>query len=100
MQDNHAATIFGMHTGGLGGTNSSYNAGAYSEAVVGMLRGLMVRKDPISVPGFPTSNYVENVGVQPDIVDDFKTRENLLNGGRTFVDHFTAAMINLIEQKK
>jgi hypothetical protein len=100
MQDNNAATIFGMRTGGLGGTNASYNAGAYSEAVIGMLRGLMVRKNPISVPGFPTNNYIENVGVQPDIVEDYKTLDNLLNGGKTFVDHFTAALVNLIQQKK
>ena len=99
MQDNHAAVIFGMRTGGLGGTNSAYNAGAYSEAIVGMLRGLMVRSQPVSAPGYPTSFFVENVGVQPDIVEDYKTLDNLLNGGKTYVSHFTAAMLNLIEQK-
>jgi hypothetical protein len=97
MQDNQAATIYGMHTGGLGGTNASYNAGAFSEATVGMLRGLMYRKNPIAVAGFPTSYYIENIGVQPDIVDDYKTLDNLLHGGATFVSNFTAAMVNLIQ---
>ena len=88
-----------MHTGGLGGTNAAYNAGAFSEAIIGMLRGLMVRKNPVSVPGFPTTNYIENIGVQPDVVDDYKTLDNLLNGGRTFVGDFTTAMLNLIGQQ-
>lgn len=100
MQDNKAATLFGMHTGGLGGTNASYNAGAYSEATVGMLRGLMVRKDPVSVDGFPTTSYVENIGVQPDIAEDYKTRDNLVNGGRTYVQHFTQALVDLIQKKQ
>jgi hypothetical protein len=97
MQDNQAATIYGMHTGGLGGTNISYNAGAFSEATVGMLRGLMYRKDPVTVPGFPTSYYIENIGVQPDIVDDYKTLDNLIHGGATFVANFTAAMVKSIQ---
>jgi hypothetical protein len=100
MQDNKAATIFGFRTAGLGGTNASYNAGAYSEGVVGMLRGFMVRSTTVSAPGYPATNYVENIGVQPDIVEDYKTKDNLLNGGVTFVAHFTDAMITLIEQSR
>lgn len=98
LQDNGAATIFGMRTMGLGGTNTAYNAGAYSEATVGMLRGLMVRKNPVTAPGFPATTYIENIGVQPDIVEDYKTRDNLLNGGATFVTDFTAAIVNLIQK--
>jgi hypothetical protein len=97
MQDNHAAVIYGMRTSGLGGTNAAYNAGAFSEAYIGMLRGLMYRKNPVTVEGYPTSYYIENVGVQPDIVDDYKTQDNLLNGGQTFVSNFTAALVKLIE---
>lgn len=100
MQDNGAATIYGMRTGGLGGTNSAFDAGAFSEASIGMLLGLMYRKNPVTAPGYPTSFYVENVGVQPDIVDDYKTLDNLLNGGRTFVNNFTNAMVNIIQGKK
>lgn len=96
MQDNKAATIYGMRTAGLGGTNTSYDAGAYSEAIIGMLRGLMYRKNQIVATGYPTSFYVENVGVQPDIVDDYKTTDNLLHGGQTFVSNFTAAVLKLI----
>jgi peptidase S41-like protein len=98
MQDNKAATLFGFRTGGLGGTNASYNAGAYSEAVIGMLRGFMVRSTTVSAVGYPATNYVENVGVQPDIVEDYKTKDNLLNGGATFVADFTNAMVTLIQQ--
>ncbi len=97
MQDNHAAVIYGMRTAGLGGTNAAYNAGAFSEAYIGMLRGFMYRNHPIAVDGYPTSYYIENVGVQPDIVDDYKTLDNLVNGGATFVNNFTAAMVKLIE---
>jgi hypothetical protein len=100
MQDNRAATIFGYRTGGLGGTNASYNAGAYSESVIGMLRGFMVRSTTVSVAGFPATNYIENVGVQPDIVDDYKTKDNLLHGGATFINDFTGAMVTLIQQSK
>jgi len=32
------------------------------------------------------------VGVQPDIPIDYMTRSNLLNGGRDFVEGFTAAI--------
>jgi Peptidase family S41/PDZ domain len=100
MQDNQAATIYGMHTGGLGGTNAAYNAGAFSEATVGMLRGMMYRKNPVVVSGFPTSYYIENIGVQPDIVDDYKTLDNLLRGGATFVSNFTAAMVKKIQASR
>ena len=97
MQDNQAAVIYGTRTSGLGGTNASYNGGAFSESSIGMLRGLMYRKNPVTVQGYPTTNYVENVGVQPDIADDYKTLDNLLHGGATFVSNFTAAMVKLIE---
>jgi hypothetical protein len=97
MQDNHAALIYGMRTSGLGGTNASYDAGAFSESYIGMLRGFMVRNQPVVVDGYPTSNYIENVGVQPDIVDDYKTSDNLVHGGATFVGNFTSALVKLIE---
>jgi len=100
MQDNGAATIYGMRTGGLGGTNAAYNAGAFSEATIGMLRGLMYRKNPVTAAGYPTSFYVENVGVQPDIVDDYKTLPNLLSGGKPFVTNFTNALVKLIQGTK
>jgi hypothetical protein len=60
----------------------------------------MVRSTTVSAPGYPATNYVENIGVQPDIVEDYKTKDNLLNGGATFVAHFTEAMMTLIEQSR
>ena len=40
--------------------------------------------------------YVENIGVRPDIVVDYMTRDNLLNQGKPYVAAFTAALLELI----
>jgi hypothetical protein len=54
---------------------------------------LMNRKNPVTGTEFPDSYYVENVGVRPDVEIDYMTRENLLNGGRTFFDQVTRVML-------
>jgi C-terminal processing protease CtpA/Prc len=100
MQDNKAATLFGHRTGGLGGTNVNYTAGSYSEAVVGVTRGLMVRKAPVVTQDFPTTQYVENVGVRPEIESDYMTLDNLLQNGAPFVNAFSQAIANLITASK
>lgn len=45
---------------------------------------------------YPTANYVENIGVRPDIQCDYMTRENLITGGKAFTDAFIAAMVKHI----
>jgi len=35
--------------------------------------------------------------VRPDITLDYMTEDNLTNRGKTFVDGFTAAMVNLLQ---
>jgi hypothetical protein len=55
-----------------------------------------VRKNPIATPEYPTAPYVENIGARPDIPLDFMTRENLLTGGRIYVDQFTQILVDQI----
>jgi hypothetical protein len=96
LQDARRGPLFGWRTNGAGGTNITPAAGAYSEALSGVVLGMMVRREPVVTPGYPTSHYIENAGVAPDIEYDFMTKENLLQRGRPFVDAFTAAMIQEI----
>lgn len=60
--------------------------GAYSEGTVGITLSLMVRKDPVVTQEYGPTKYVENAGVRPDVTIDYMTRENLLNGGQTFLN--------------
>ena len=43
------------------------------------------------------TEYIENVGVRPDIPVDYMTVDNLTNRGKAFVDAFTAAILNLLQ---
>ncbi len=99
MQDNQAALIAGARTAGAGGTPAYYDAGAYSETYVAVTRGLMARKNPVVTPDFPTTSYLENVGVRPDVELEYQTRDNLMNRGATFVADFTGAMVAYILSK-
>jgi len=96
LQDNHRGPIFGMRTMGAGGTVLGYNATAYTESFFRVTVSLMNRANPVQVPGFPAAPYVENISVQPDIVLDYMTRDNLLTGGAAYVQAFTAAMVKLV----
>jgi hypothetical protein len=93
IQDARRGRLFGWRTNGAGGTNITPAAGAYSEAFAGVVLGMMTRKDPLAISGYPVSNYIENAGVQPDVENDYMTRDNLLLRGRPFVDAFTAAIL-------
>ena len=96
IQDNDRGPLFGMRTMGAGGSVEPWLVGSYTEGVATITQSLMVRKEPVSVEGYPTTAYIENVGVQPDIVQDYMTRQNLLQAGRPFVDAFVAAMVEHI----
>lgn len=96
LQDARRAILFGMHTNGAGGTNTSLAAGAYSEGTAGMTVGLMTRAAPVATPDYPTTWYIENAGVRPDIEADYMTRENLVRNGRPFVEAFTRAIVEQI----
>jgi hypothetical protein len=98
MQDSGRALLYGMRTNGAGGNNTSFDAGNYSESFVGMTLALQARKDVTTVDGFPATQYIENVGVRPQVVNDYMTKENLLNSGAPFVSQFLQAMADYIGQ--
>src|SRR5258707_497943 len=100
IQDNQRGLLFGMRTMGAGGNVVSTTIGTYSEGITSLTESLMNRKNPIVTAEYPTAPYVENIGVRPAIVNDYMTKDNLLTGGRPFVDAFTAAMVDWIKKNQ
>lgn len=100
LQDNQRALLFGHRTMGAGGNVVTYLSGSYSEIQFSVTQSLMHRKDPVIVPGYPASNYVENVGVHPDLFEDYMTRDNLMSAGRPYVEAFTRAMVDHIRRNR
>ena len=100
IQDNGRGLLFGMRTMGAGGSVSGYLAGIYSEGSTNVTESLMIRKNPIVSQEYPTAPYVENIGVRPEIVNDYMTKDNLLRNGRAFVDAFSAAIAAHIEKTR
>jgi hypothetical protein len=103
MQDSQRATIFGTRTSGGGGNvvEFDYNATDYSQGSARVTFGLITRAQPVATPGFPLgpySNLYESMGIYPDIVEDYQTTDNLLNGGTTFVTDASTAISNLIQK--
>jgi C-terminal processing protease CtpA/Prc len=98
IQDNMRGPLFGMRTMGAGGSPAAFDAGIYSEGSARVSRSQVRRKDPMVTPEYPTTPYLENVGVRPDIEVDYMTKENLVNTGKPFVDAFTAKIVELIGQ--
>jgi C-terminal processing protease CtpA/Prc len=96
VQDNHIAPLFGYRTMGAGGSPEGDYAGVYTEGTTSVTRSLAVRAQPVVTAEYPTTAYIENVGVRPETVLDFMTTDNLLNHGRGFVDAFTAAAVTLV----
>jgi C-terminal processing protease CtpA/Prc len=97
LQDNHIAPLFGYRTMGAGGSPGSFSIGIYTEGHTYVTRSLLVRAQPVATPEYPTTSYIENVGVRPETVVDYMTTDNLLNQGRTFVNAFSAAAEALIQ---
>jgi hypothetical protein len=48
------------------------------------------------VAGYPTSPYVENVGVHPEIPLEYMTKENLLTRGGPYVREFSRIIVEQI----
>jgi hypothetical protein len=85
LQDNGRGVLVGYNTNGAGGSvGDGFSAGAFSEGKANITLSLMTRKAPVDSAYGPTV-YVENVGVRPDVTIDYMTRDNLMNGGRTFL---------------
>jgi hypothetical protein len=98
IQDNQRAPIFGMRTMGAGGSVVGYNATAYTESFFRITVSLMNRGHLVQAPGFPPAPYIENIGVRPDIVQDFMTSANLLSAGAPYRTAFTNAIVSLVQQ--
>lgn len=97
MQDNQRGPLVGTRTNGAGGSISVWPAGFYSEASSSNTNSLVVRKAPVTVQGYPTSSYVENIGAQADIALDAMTRENLMNSFRPYVQGFTQILVDRLQ---
>ena len=98
IQDNQRGLLFGMRTMGAGGSVVGYNATAYTESFFRITVSLMNRGRVIQAPGFPPAPYIENIGVRPDIVQDYMTRANLLGAGAAYRQAFTDAIVSLVQQ--
>ena len=96
IQDEQRGQIVGERTSGLGGGANQFFAGNYSEGFVNVSVDALMRSRLITTPDFPVTDFIENVGVQPDITIDYQTRDNLLNGGKPFLDAVTAAAVNWV----
>jgi C-terminal processing protease CtpA/Prc len=96
LQDNQRATFFGTRTDGGGGNVFSFNVGVYGEGQARITGGLETRKTPVTTPGFPATYFIENVGIYPDILQDYMTKDNLLSGGKPFVSAAVAALDQLV----
>jgi hypothetical protein len=82
-----------------GGSVSSWPL-LYSENSVSNTDTLVVRQEPVSIPGYPVTRYIENVGAHADIPLDYMTREDLLTRGRPFVDGFTRILVEEIRKSR
>jgi hypothetical protein len=100
FQDNQRGIIFGNRTMGAGGNVNDYLVTTYSEGLASVTESLMSRKNPVTVDGFPTAPYVENIGVRPDVFQAYMTRDNLTNKGATFVQAFSDTMVSYINSQK
>ena len=96
LQDNQRGVQFGMRTMGAGGNVDIFPVTTYSYGASTVTESLMHRRNPVVTPDYPTAPYVENIGVRPDVVQDYMTTDNLLNQGSTFVQAFTNAMVKYI----
>jgi hypothetical protein len=97
IQDNERAPLFGTRTMGAGGSVVAYDGTAYTESITRVTVSQMNRGRLISDTEFPPSPYIENIGVRPEIVRDYMTRDNLVTLGQPFVQAFTAAMVGYVQ---
>jgi hypothetical protein len=100
MQDNQGALLFGARTMGAGGNVNDYPVTTYSFSTATVTESLMSRKNSIVTQDFPTANYIENIGVRPDVQQQYMTIDNLKNKGATFVQAFSDTMVQYINSKK
>lgn len=100
IQDAKRGLLVGMRTAGLGGSVSSMRNGVFSESVAYFTQSLLVRDTETAAPGIPPSKFIENVGVVPDVELDYMKKENLITGGRPFVEKFTSIIVEQIRKSQ
>jgi C-terminal processing protease CtpA/Prc len=97
VQDNQLAKLFGYPTMGAGGSPEGINIGIYSEGYTYVTRALAVRSSSVVTPEYPTSPYIENIGVRPNLLNDLETTDNLLDNGAIFQKAFIKAASDLAQ---
>ncbi|HJZ99681.1 MAG TPA: S41 family peptidase, partial [Candidatus Solibacter sp.] len=87
FQDVRRGWLYGTRTDGAGGNNTTFDAGSYSEGTTGMTLALQTRQYKVSnaFSGYPYTEYIENVGVWPDVPIEYMTKDNLLQNGVPFL---------------
>ncbi len=100
LQDNQRALIVGTRTPGLGGGVRSFeNVTPFTEASASATIRLTVRSANHSAPGLPSSPFLENTGVIPDVAIDSQTSDNLLQRGRTYIDSVVRTTVDYLRRK-
>lgn len=100
LQDSNRALMYGRRTPGGGGLSMEKPLGIFGEASATLTVTLGIRPKTTDFPGLPRTNTLENNGAWPDFEDDIMTAENLLSGGKPFVEGFTRAMIEHIQRTR
>lgn len=98
LQDAGRALMVGKQTAGGGGLVERFQTAVWGEKQVTLSTTLGTRSKEYRVPGLPVSNYIENIGALPDIELDYQTRDNLMSGGRPYVEGFTQAIVDQIRR--
>jgi hypothetical protein len=100
LRDANRVVLYGMRTNGAGGNNTTVSAGSYSEGFAGMTLALQSRKEKHLNPDYPYTDLIENTGVWPDLIDDYMTKENLLQSGAPFLRHVLEHMAAQIRMSR
>lgn len=100
LQDAWRALMFGRRTAGGGGLSLYRPTGFYGEAWASLSITMGVRPRTPAVEGIPAFPFIENIGAWPDIEADIMTEENLLTGGRPFVEAFTAVIVEQVRRSR
>jgi hypothetical protein len=101
LQDAGRATVFGARTDGDTGTDPQFaNATTWTEGTSIVSVSITPRSQPVQTPGFPATQYYEGIGIYPDVVQDYLTKDNLLGGGKSFVAAFSTAITGVIQKAK
>jgi hypothetical protein len=100
MQDEKRALIYGLGTGGAGGSVDAVSVGFYTEGGSSLAESILVRDHAVTSAEYPASPYIENIGVRPEKKADFMTVDNLLNHGKAFVSGFSDAMVEYVKSQE